>query len=325
MTIGLRVPGMPVQQKNAHVDDGLIVRVGIPHSGGRLAFHAFNEGYPAMVSASAFWNRKTGQFRIPRATDLTEIDFALDSAGFSAMKLFQSKGGQSGIAGVYPWTMEQYVELASCSGAAWVAQPDMCCEPELAADQDAVDYRVNATATLLEAMLRVVYAWQDQLAASCSAEVVQNTVRIPVPVAQGWEVDDYRRSIDQLLQVWERWMPWIATPVLIGLGSVCRRHLTDRRHGLFAILEGLEAHLPAGSKLHLFGVKGQALERVKMYDWVASVDSMAPDFAARVKARQAGTPNTIAHRAAEMDRWMSSASRRVAPRSGDQFRLSFNG
>jgi hypothetical protein len=93
---------MPVQQKNAHVDDGLVVRVGIPHSGGRLAFHAFNEGYPAMVSASAFWNRKTGQFRIPRATDLTEIDFALDSAGFSAMKLFQSKGGQSGIAGVYP-------------------------------------------------------------------------------------------------------------------------------------------------------------------------------------------------------------------------------
>ncbi|CAD6556704.1 hypothetical protein LMG28727_06174 [Paraburkholderia kirstenboschensis] len=100
MTRGPRVPGMPVLQKNAHVDDGLLVRVGIPHSGGRLAFHAFNEGYPAMVSASALWNRKTGRFRIPRATDLTEIDFALDSAGFSAMKLFQAKGRQSGIAGV---------------------------------------------------------------------------------------------------------------------------------------------------------------------------------------------------------------------------------
>ncbi|WP_181920238.1 hypothetical protein [Paraburkholderia sp. BL6669N2] len=141
---------------------------------------------------------------------------------------------------------------------------------------------------------------------------------------KGWSVDDYRRSIDLLLQVWERWMPWIAAPVLIGLGSVCRRHLADPRHGLFAILEGLEAHLPSGCKLHLFGVKGQALERVKMYDWVASVDSMAPDFAARVKARQAGTSNTIAHRAAEMDRWMRSASRRAAPAVGDQFRLAFN-
>jgi hypothetical protein len=58
-------------------------------------------------------------------------------------------------------------------------------------------------------------------------------------------------------------MPWIAPPALIDLGSVCRRHLTDPRHGLFAILEGLEGHVPAGAKLHLFRVMGQALERVK--------------------------------------------------------------
>jgi len=111
--------GMPAFQTNAHVNDGVLVRVGIPHSGGKLAFHAFNEEYAGMVSASAFWNPKTGRFRIPEATDLTEIDFALDSAGFTATKLFQSKGRQKGIAGIYPWTMEQYVELASFSGAAW--------------------------------------------------------------------------------------------------------------------------------------------------------------------------------------------------------------
>jgi hypothetical protein len=315
---------MPESQRNAHVDDGLLVRVGIPHSGGKLAFHAFNESFAAMVSASAFWNPKTGRFRFPEATDLTEMDFALDSAGFTAMRLFQSKGRQPGIAGVYPWTMEQFVELASLSGAAWVAQPDLCCELELAADQEAVDYRVNATATLLEGMLRVVYTWQDQLVSTMNANAVQNMVRIPVPVAQGWSVDDYRRSIDLMLQVWERWMPWVAAPVLIGLGSVCRRHLTAPRHGLYAILEGLEGHLPPGAKLHLFGVKGQALERVKMYDWVASVDSMAADFAARVKARHAGVSNTIAHRAVEMNRWMSVAARRASPATGDQFRLRFN-
>ncbi|WP_233810298.1 hypothetical protein [Paraburkholderia sp. HP33-1] len=61
-----------------------------------------------------------------------------------------------------------------------------------------------------------------------------------------------------------------------------------------------------------------------MFDHVASIDSMAADFAARVKARRAGIPNTVAHRAAEMNRWMAAATRRAAPASGDQFRLSFN-
>ncbi|WP_246391894.1 hypothetical protein [Paraburkholderia youngii] len=183
-------PGMPVHQRNAHVDEGLLVRVGIPHSGGRLAYHAFNEGYAGMVSASAFWDPKTGRFRIPEATDLTEIDFALDSAGFTAMRHFQLKGRQQGIANVYPWSLEQFVELAAFSGAAWYAQPDLCCEPAIAPDQEAIDYRINATATLLEATLRVVYAWQDELSKTMSAAAVQNAVRIPVGVAQGWTVDD---------------------------------------------------------------------------------------------------------------------------------------
>jgi hypothetical protein len=324
MTIETRTPALPVCQSNANVDDGLLIRVGIPHRGGKLAFHAFNEGYAAMVSASAFWNPKTGRFNIPEATDLSEIDFALDSAGFTAMMLFQAKGLQAGIAGVYPWTMEQYVELASLSGASWIAQPDMCCEPAIAPDQDAIDYRINATATLLEGMLRVVYAWQNELARTMSATSIQSMVRIPVPVAQGWLVDDYRRSIDLMMRVWERWMPWIAPPALIGLGSVCRRHLTDPKHGLFAILEGLEGHIPSGSRLHLFGEKGQALERVKMYEWVAGVDSMAFDFAARIEARKSGQANTIAHRAIQMDRWMTSAIRRATPAGGDQFRLAFH-
>jgi hypothetical protein len=314
-------PGMPVLQRNAHIEDGLLVRVGIPHSGGKLAFHAFNEGYAGMVSSSAFWNPKTGRFRIPEATDLTEIDFALDSAGFTAIRQFQSKGRQNGIAGIYPWTMEQYVELASFCGATWVAQPDLCCEPEVAGDQAAIDFRIDATGTLLEGMLRVVYAWQNELARTWCADAIQNTVRIPVPVIQGWTVDDYRRSLDLALDIWERWQPWIGTPALIGVGSVCRRNLTDRRHGLYTILEGLDGRLPQGVKLHLFGIKGQALTQVKMYDWVASVDSMAFDFGARIKSRQRGTPNSMMHRRAEMTRWMTSAAALAKPSAGDQFRL----
>lgn len=57
--------GMPAQQLNAHPGDELVMRIGIPHRGGRLAFHAFQNEYPAMVSASAFWNRRAGRFVIP--------------------------------------------------------------------------------------------------------------------------------------------------------------------------------------------------------------------------------------------------------------------
>ena len=41
---------MPMWQLNAHVDDGLLIRGGIPHSGGKLAFHAFERGFAGMVS-----------------------------------------------------------------------------------------------------------------------------------------------------------------------------------------------------------------------------------------------------------------------------------
>jgi hypothetical protein len=52
-------------------------------------------------------------------------------------------------------------------------------------------------------------------------------------------------------------------------------------------------------------------------------ESMAADYAPRTKARQAEISNMIAHRAAEMNRWTAVASRRAAPATGDQFRLSF--
>jgi hypothetical protein len=166
--------------------------------------------------------------------------------------LFKEKGPQRGMAGVYPWSYAEYIELASFCGATWYAQPDLCVEKEVAADQEAIDYRINVTATLLEGTLRVVYAWQNELARTCSADVVQNMIRIPVPVLQGRRVSDYLRSLDLMMSVWERWQPWIDAPRLIGLGSVCRRNLDDREEGLYAILAGLEGRLPPNSRLHLF-------------------------------------------------------------------------
>jgi len=108
--------GMPVGQLNAVLDDEMVMRVGIPHKGGRLAFHAFNEGYPAMVSANAFWNAEKRRFAFPEATNVSELDFALDSAGYTAMALWKSKGTQRGMAGVFPWTYAEYLEFAALTG-----------------------------------------------------------------------------------------------------------------------------------------------------------------------------------------------------------------
>lgn len=314
-------PGMPVGQLNANLEEEMVMRVGIPHSGGRLSLHAFEEDFPVMVSASAFWNSEKQCFRIPEATNLHELDLALDSAGFTAMKLWKEKGAQPGIAKVFPWTYSQYIELACSMGVNWWSQPDMCCEPEIASSQAEIDYRINATATLLEGTLRIVYEWQNELAKTCSPRAVASMIKPPVPIIQGWSVSDYRRSLDLLMQVWSRWQPWLDTPALIGVGSVCRRTLKHPDHGLHAILAGLEGNLPERSRLHLFGVKGTCLTELKMLDWVASADSMAYDFGARIKARKSGCSNTMEHRSLEMSQWMRSAARRLLPAAGDQFRL----
>lgn len=312
---------VPMGQINAHVQDGLLMRIGIPQRSGKLAAHAFNQGYSAMVSANAFWNPKKGAFTVPEATDLYEVPFALDSAGFVAVSLYQAKGRQPGIAGVFPWTFQQYIELAALLRPDWWSQSDLCCESEIAGSQAEVDYRVRATATLLEGTLRIVYAWQNELAKTCSEETVASMLPPPVPIIQGWSLDDYQRSLDLLMQVWKRWEPWLAPPKLIGVGSVCRRDLHHPKHGLYAILQSLDAKLPAGAKAHLFGVKGTALQEVQKLGWVSSVDSMSWDVSARVKAREAGHSNTYAHRTKEMSRWMSAAAARINPQLGSQLPL----
>lgn len=298
-------------QKNAHVSEGLQVRVGIPHRTGRLPFHAFNNGYPIMVSANSMWNQRARRFDFPEHTDITECDFAMDSAGFTAMLNWKLKGRQDGIAGVFPWSYTDYVGFAASCGASWWSQPDMCVESELASSEEEILYRIKATATMLEGVLQILYEWQNQLARSAGPMVAANTLIPPTPVVQGWRHDHYKLSMDLLCEVWERWTPWLAMPTLIGVGSVCRRHLKHPEHGLFAVIEALRGHVPQGSRLHLFGVKGDALTTLAQDPLIASTDSMAYDFSARCRARSEQRSNTLVHRCEEMDRWMSDALRRV--------------
>lgn len=313
--------GMPIHQPNANLPESLQMRVGIPHRGGALACRAFNEGLPAMVSASAFWNARAQRFVIPEITSLIDLDWSLDSAGFTSMSRWARQGHQAGMAGIYPWKLPAYMELASLMRPSWWSAPDLCTES--APDQAEVDRRIDVTATLLEGTLRLLYSWQEQLARTSPASVVADLLRPPVPVIQGACRASYQRSLEFTLDVWQRWTPWLAMPALIGVGSMCRRSLDHKTLGVHAIVASLEPMLPAGTKLHLFGVKGRGVSRLKLNPAVASLDSMAHDFGSRVSAFRAGRPNDMAHRADNMARWMADAGRRAAPAPGDQPRLDF--
>ena len=45
------------------------------------------------------------------------------------------------------------------------------------------------------------------MALSHSAAEICNLLKSPVPIIQGRTADDYLRSLDMLMQVWQRWEP----------------------------------------------------------------------------------------------------------------------
>lgn len=235
--------GLPIEQCNAPYEPAgkFVMRVGIPHRSGKLAFHAFENEYPVMVSANAFWDPNKQAFALPKATDLSECDTAVDSGGFSAMSLWKSNGPQRGMAGIFPWTVSEYIEFATSMGASWWAAPDLCCEPELAGNEEEVDFRVRATATLLEATLQQLYIWHCELAKTCNARTIANMLPPPVPVLQGWDTASYQQSAELLQRVWERWQPWLAAPALIGVGSVADDPSTIRSTGCSTCLQASKA------------------------------------------------------------------------------------
>jgi hypothetical protein len=226
----------------------MIVRVGLPEWNGQLVRVVAESGAPALVSAGRLWQR--GRIRHPRAVVEGVADVALDSAGFVAMV---KHGG-------YPWSAQEYVRMSMLRQWAWWSQMDYCCEPQIAKDQGEVTSRVARTGAAL---------------VECRAIAADLGAAPPMPVLQGWRPDDYLRSMD-LLDSAGSW------PALVGVGSVCRRHLGGP-DGLFSVVERIGARLPKGTKLHLFGVKGAALPELERLGLVHSTDSCAWDYAGRMK------------------------------------------
>jgi hypothetical protein len=278
----------------------MIIRVGLPETTGLLVKRAVEQGYHALVSAGSLWDNHKKRFRQAGAGlwDLPSV--AMDSAGFVATKMH----------GGYRWTVAEYVAMVAEPRAgrrypwAWWSQMDLCCEPEIAGDPAIVDERVRGTARLL---------------GECRTEAMRLGIPDPMPILQGWKPADYLRCADMIEQ--ELGGHW---PNLVGIGSVCRRQI-EGPHGLLAVVKALDARLPPHVRLHLFGVKGDALAELAINKRIGSVDSCAYDYASRkdignerrelqkrtgitIQEATAAIPHRKIRRAESMAEWMDKAN-----------------
>jgi hypothetical protein len=269
------------------------IRVGLPLTGGALVDEARRHALPVLFSANAFIRRAKDsgrvRFALPPARKYDGMDTALDSAGFVAMSRYNG----------FDWSVQQYLDLVAANDWTWWAQLDCCCEPEVARNRNERILRIAETARLY---------------AACAAAARRRGLKAPMPVLQGWTVDDYLRSADSL--------PAAEWPALVGVGSVCRRNVSGP-DGIIAIVDALDRALPTHVQLHLFGVKGQALDVLHGHARIWSMDSMAWDLAAR---RKWPTGRTMAKRIREMHRWRNAQLARVSgPRVGMQMGLALSG
>lgn len=232
------------------------IRVGMEGGRRTVLDRAKELGAPILVSANSMWDNRAKRFN--RWRSYQGHDTALDSGGFIAMKLY----------GGYRWSPEQYVGLVQAMKPTWWAQMDLCCEPEIAADAPAVTKRIDGTVTYLHACQRIAR---------------ETGAPAPMPVLQGWKPEDYTSG-----PAYAQGFEW---PALVGVGSVCRRHV-EGPTGLLAVVRALHQAIPDHVGLHLFGVKSTALARL-LREFPArsfSVDSMAWRYGGKRAAWKAGQP-----------------------------------
>jgi hypothetical protein len=195
----------------------------------------------------------------------------LDSGGFVSAVRYRG----------FPWTVADYMDLCAAAPWRWFASADMCVEPEVAHDRAEVLDRISGTARLN----------RECLPAARERGIEDRFV----PVVQGWHPHDYLRCLDRI--------PESSGVTLLGVGSMCRRHVEGDR-GILRIVDVLDRALGSSPmRLHLFGLKTAAMAELRGHARVASVDSQAYGVAARQEARKGGFSKSNAYLARVMVDW----------------------
>jgi len=234
---------------------------------------------PVLISANALsvWShddlqlRRWDRFDGRHLSLVSRHPVALHSAGFVAARLYRG----------FPWPIDAYLDLAASAPWLWWAASDWCVEPEVADDLGGVFDRLSGTVRLNMLCLN-------------GGERRGIADRF-VPTIQGWHPDHYLRCLER--------MSWVRERPLVGVGSMCRRHLHGE-HGILHVLDVLDRAFDGSTaKFHLFGLKGPAIAVAAQHPRVASADSQAYGVAARQEARKSRTskPDTVV--AEVMDGW----------------------
>ncbi|BBD03547.1 MULTISPECIES: deazapurine DNA modification protein DpdA family protein [Sphingomonadaceae] len=271
--------------------------LGLPHlSAGAILDRARLLQQPVLISANALsrWTRKAGwaQWRgwktaqLDNASGLPSVD--LDSGGFVCAARY----------GGIPWSVDQYMALAAAYPFRRFASLDYCVEPEIARDREEILDRIS----------RTIRANRDCRARAMDLGIIDRFM----PVIQGRTPEDYERCVDALA--------WSLVPgTIIGVGSMCRRDIHGPE-GLMAVIEHLDTILPAGIRLHAFGVKGAALPFLTAFSArVASIDSQAYGIAARRDAYRRGVPKSDIMVADHLERWLRAQQARLTEKGRTTF------
>lgn len=177
----------------------------------------------------------------------------VDSGGFPSSFLYNG----------YNRSDDEYLYFVKKSNAAYFALRDYPCEPQILKKYDV---------TAKDQILRTVNHHIKLLDLIEDFDISAK----PVPVIQGWEIDDYLFCIDIFREhgLIENGFDYVA------IGSLCRRHAI---HQIRKIILTVRNELRSSIKLHCFGTKISVLKDLAVWRAVYSVDSGAWDFDARWK------------------------------------------
>ena len=193
---------------------------------------------------------KNSYYYATRCRKFAKILF-IDSGGFPSSFIYNG----------YNTSDEDYLRFVSQVYADYFALRDYPCEPQILK---------KFGVTVKDQILRTLDNHLSLL------ELYENNCvkAKPIPVIQGWKIEDYLHCLDLFQEHGLLKFDYIA------IGSTCRRHeVAYTRKIIFAIRDVL----PKKIKLHAFGVKISVLDDKAIWDSLYSVDSTAWDFIARWK------------------------------------------
>lgn len=188
-----------------------------------------------------------------RVADFDAGDWVMDSGAFTSVAL---RGGYDHAPADYAAQVRRW---AGCGRLRWAAAQDYMCEP----------FVLARTGLTVADHQRLTIERYDEI-------LGRDTAGVPIlPVLQGYWPDEYARHADAYGDRLRPGMP-------VGVGSVCKRNASV--HEVGAVLRAIHRARP-GLLLHGFGLKRTALAAGDVRSQLASADSMAWSYSARMQGR----------------------------------------